>query len=1101
MNILNQLRKAEQHMQAGRLHQAHAVCGKVLKNAPHDLSAHIVLGTVLLRKKDYAASERALKQVIAAIPGHVDANNNLGVICLEYHNDFEAAKRYFTAALAADPGNLNALGNLGNTWMKLGKLDAAEACYRKGLDLDPKNLIALNNLGVLLFKQRRFEEAARHLWKTLELCPEDVEVYFNLASTLMICGNIPQAVELMRRIMKLADPSVALLTAFVIAKMTCCWEISEGVLARVVRLILGKAATAEGLAIVSLSLLADHRIDNDALFAVHLAMGESIDAMRSSAPFETYPNVAQKKAKLRLGYLSADFRQHVASNYIRSLVNHYDSSRFEVYCYSNTQREDDLTGKYRAGVDAFVNVCDLTDAELARKIHDDRIDILVDLGGYTQDSRIHVLSYRAAPVQITYLGYPYSSGLQSVDYMISDTYLDGPLNARYCTGTPLRLPQSSGVFGALGEQNIDPVPAYERNGHVTFGSLINTYKLHPDIIQVWSAILRRISSAVLVLNHPHYQWEMIRSNITQEFARHGITENQLKFVWERHAQGGHLRYYNDIDIALDPFPMSGGQTSVDAVWMGVPLVTLVGDTHHHRLSYSLLRNVGIALDDLIAFSREEYVEKALALAQHPARIKELRQAIPQALKGSILCDPVRFARQMEAVYIEGWNKKFPNHPFRARDETAAEPVEFMPLRTGAEVAVSGLPGDLADFVIREQAGWFDPEYDFVHRMAQPGMRVVDINPGRGLYALPLARKIAPAGELWAIPCAGDETELLLKAVQHNQIGNLHLADGAESLAHVSHEMGGVDFIRLNMSGDDALQLIKNEQPFFSDHSPLVMFSARRADTLDLALADGFSGLGYVVYRYVPGLDMLVPLATPEDLDPFALNLFACKPDRAQLLAQQGLLVNALPVLAGLPSVHEKIWQRYLGALPYAAGFMAQWTDPTVAAEGWESYHVALNLFSKAQSSETAAGERYACLHAAHGILAMLVSTQPTLPRLLSLARVLTDIGQREQAVQVLNSLLALFDAGEAMASALEMDEPFLALSDQAASINPGARMAEWIFASVLEQRETLRAFSAFFLGPDHIEALQAIERTGFMGAAMARRLHLIEAHWQPLASG
>lgn len=1097
MNVLNRLRTAEQHMQAGRLHQAHAVCGKVLEDAPHDLSAHIVLGAVLLLKKDYAASERALKQVIAAIPGHVDANNNLGVISLEHHKDFAAAQRYFTAALAVDPGNLNALGNLGNTWLKLGNMDSAETCYRNCLDLAPENLMALNNLGALLFKRRRHEEAARYLWRAVELWPEDIEAYFNLANTLLICNDIPQAVKLMRRIIALAEPGVALLAAFAIAKMTCCWEITEAIIAPVTRLILSKAAAAEGFGIINLSLLADHRIDNDTLFAVHLAMGESIDAMRATAPFETYPNVVQPKAKLRLGYLSADFRQHVASNYIRSLVNHYDGSRFEVYCYSNTQREDDLTEKYRTGVDAFINVCHLTDAELAQKIHDDRIDILVDLGGYTQDTRIHVLSYRPAPVQMSYLtGYPYSSGLRSVDYLISDPYLDGPLNARYCTETPLRLPESFGTFDALYEQHVDPVPAYAKNGHVTFGSLINPYKLNPDVIRVWSAILRCISNAVLVLNYPLYKWDMIRANITQEFARHGITENQLKFVWQKHPEGGHLRYYNDIDIALDSFPMTGGQTSADAIWMGVPLITLAGDTHHQRLSYSLLRNAGIALDDLISFSREEYLEKALALAHQPERIKALREAIPQALKHSIFCDPVRFARQIENLYIEGWNRKFPQQPFLAHAATAAAP-EFVPLRCGAEVALSGRPGDLADFVIREQAGWFDPEYDFVHRLTRPGMRVVECNPGRGIYALPLALKIAPTGELWAIPDSGEETELLRKAVHHNHIGNLHLAVGAGALARAAHAMGGVDFIRLNLPAEDGLHLIKNEPLFFSEHSPLVMFSARRADTLDLALADGFSGLGYGVYRYLPGLDLLAPLTTPEDLDAFTLNLFACKPDHTQLLVQQGLMINALPPLAGLPTVHEKIWQTYLGALPYAAGFMVLWTEAPALTEGWENYHVALNLFARAQSSATAAGERYACLHTAHGILAMLVSAQPTLPRLLSLARVLIDIGKREQAVQVLNNLLALFAAGVEMAPALEpalkMDEPFLALSDQAAATNPGARMAEWIFASVLEQRETLRAFSAFFLGPDHIAALQAIERTGFMGAAMARRLRLVAA--------
>lgn len=1065
------------------------MCGKVLEKSPQDVSAHAVLGAVLLRKNEYMASEQSFKKVIATHPNHVGANNSLGVICLEHHNDCEAAKRYFEAALAGDPNNLMVLVNLGNAWVRLGDAESAEECYRKVLGIDSANLMALNNLGVLLIKQQRMTEAATCLRQALELCPENVEICFNLASALLVCNDIPRSAELMRHIVSLKDPGVAQVAAFAVAKLTCCWTVSESLVEAVVRLVKGRVLGAEGSVMVNLYLLADHRIGNDKLFEVHVAMAEGVDAMRTTVPFDDYSNVTQGKPKLRIGYISADFRQHVASNYIRSLINYYDDERFEVYCYSNTRREDELTEKYRAGVDAFINVCDMTDAELAAKIHNDRIDILVDLGGYTQDSRVHVMSYRPAPVQISYLvGYPYSTGLRSVDYVISDPWLDGPLNARYCTETPLRLPQSFGTFDALYEQDINPVPAYERNGHVTFGSLISPYKLHPDIVQVWSTILKRIHSAVLVLNHPNYTWEMIRGNITQEFSRHGITENQLRFVWEKHSQGGHLRHYNDIDIALDSFPMTGGMTSADAIWMGVPLITLVGDTHHHRLSYSLLSNVGVALDDLITFSREEYVEKALALAQHPERIKELRQAIPQALKRSILCDPVNLARQMEAAYIGGWNKKFPRCPFHACDETTAEPVEFVPLRSGTEIAMSGLPGDLTDFVIREQAGWFDPEYDFVLRMALPGMRMVDINPGRGLYALPLAQKIGPEGELWTIACTADEATLLLQGVRHNGIVNLHHVKDVAALTQASHDMRKLDFLRLNMMGDDALQLLQNAQPFFAVHSPLVMFSARRSDSLDLMLADQFRGMGYVVYRYVPGLDMLVPLTAPDELDPFALNLFACKQDRAQLLAQQGLLVSALPVLDALPSVQEQSWQRYIGELPYAASLMAQWTSATSTAEGWESYQVALHLFARAQVS-AAAGERYACLQAACGMLVLLVNAQPTLPRLLSLVRVLTDSGRREQAVQGLDSLLALFHAG----GELVLDEPFLALSDQVALIDPGARLAEWIFASVLEQRETLRAFSAFFLEPQHIETLQALERTSFMGAAMRRRLSLVTA--------
>ena len=1072
------------------------MCASAARKKPYAVKIDFLLGSVLLLKKNYLESEKLFKKYLSSNPNNADAINNLGVIHIEHYKDFKTAEKYFQKALAHDPLHINAMNNLGNAYLKLGQADAAEPLYRKSLTLNPNNPIAMHNLGTVLFKRGQFEEASRHLWKTLEFWPESQETYIKLGDALNGKNDVAQCIDLMKRIMGLRNPGLALFFAYSVAKRICQWELIEKIRPDVLNLMLHNETVSRSLQMIVMELLSDSAVDNKTLFAVHRATAEGVERLLEAAPCSDYAPALQPRGRLRIGYLSGDFRGHVASHYIRGLVNRHDRSRFEIYCYSNTPQEDNITEQYKAKVDAFINVCPLTDVQLAQRIHDDGVQILVDLNGYTRDSRIHVMSYRPAPIQMTYMGYPYSSGLKSIDYIVSDPYLDGPLNAKYCSETPLRLPESFVSFGNLFEQSIDSTLPFERNQYITFGSLANSYKLNPDVIRVWAAVLKRIPFAKMVLNHPNYAPDIARENILNEFAKHGITAERLQFVWDKHPSGTHLRYYNDIDIHLDTFPLTGGQTTVDAVWMGVPVVTLVGDTHHQRLSYSILNNIGINVEELAAFTQEDYVDKAVALANRPERIKELRRLIPATLKDSILCDPARFTRQMEDLYIEMWNKKFNSHSFSDRVQPQEE---YVPIHGAVELAVSSSLEDSYSYIVREQGGWYDLEYRFVCDSVQVGMRVVDVNPGIGMYAIPLAKKIAGKGALWAFPMTDSDRQWVQKSSRHNRISNLHIFARDPTTLGLDEErpalgLNDIHFVRVNLTGDLGADFLRRSKAFFSDNSPLVMFGIKSDSGIDLSLVPLFKDLGYEVYRLIPGLNLLAPYTSPEDLDVFATNLFVCKADQADYWAGRNLLIRRAQPLAALPTVHENHWQDYLKALPYAKDLIPGWLNSYVQVQEWEVYHVALNLFALAKTSEADAAHRYACLQACFSILVMLNQAHPSLPRLLSLTRVMIEMGKREQAVNMLSQLVEFFQAD----TVVNVDEPFLVLSDDFAAMNPGGKLGDWIVASVIGQRELSRALSTYFLGQESLEMLRVVQGTGFCSKELERRLQLLEIRHAPV---
>ena len=418
-------------------------------------------------------------------------------------------------------------------------------------------------------------------------------------------------------------------------------------------------------------------------------------------------------------------------------------------------------------------------------------------------------------------------------------------------------------------------------------------------------------------------------------------------------------------------------------------------------------------------------------------------------------------------------------------------VEYVQLADGIEIAVSSSLKELPTYVLKEQCGWFDPEYEFVLGISQPGMRMIDIGAGVGAYTIPLAQKVMN-GHLWAITQTAAETNLLMLSQKRNHLEkNLTISISKHDLSLDSEVnragLTNIDLLRISIEFSNS-SLFENSTQFFSLNSPLVMFGIRRGEDAGIELANHFMSSGYGLYRLVPGLKLLVPLVSTDEIDAFSLNLFACKPDRAELLEGQGVLIRQSQPLDSMPGIDRSDWQEYLKVMSYAKDSVNEWANASQKGQDWEVYWMALNLFAISKSENTPITQQYAHLQAAADIMSTLIQEHVNIPRLLTWCRILTEMGKRESAVTLLNQICSLLDSG----TDLPLNEPFLALTDAHDQSEPGDRLPEWLVAMILQQREWLRSFSSFFTGEESLPVLEEIKASGFGSEIVDQRIMLIK---------
>lgn len=601
------------HHRAGRLDEAESIYRQILSQAPDDPDAWQLLGLIAHDRGRHEEAVDRIGRAVALNPSVAAYHCHLG-IALGGAGRHEAAVAAFRTAIGLDPHSADAFYNLGNALRDQGMHESAVAAYQDALGRDPALVEAWINLGVGLKELGQLGEAIAADREAIRLRPECAQAHYHLGFAQALQGRPDQAVASYRRAVAL-DP--------------------------------GSATYQSQL----LQTLHYHPGYDGAAIQAELARWGRQLVENLGQPTRPHDNDRDPNRRLRIGYVSADFRAHACSFYLEHLLSAHDSSQFEVACYAEVSRPDDVTRRCRSRVRIWRDTVGLSDDTLAALIREDAIDILVDLKVHTAENRLAVFARKPAPIQVTWLGYPGSTGLSAVDYRLSDPYLDPPgLNDAFYTEQTVRLADTFWCYDPPGPRPpVTPLPALDL-GTVTFGSMNSFCKVNDPVLALWARVLRAVPGATLRIladagSH--------RQRTLGIFAQNGVDPRRVEFE-PRRARPLYLQLYQQIDIALDTFPYSGATTSLDALLMGVPVVSLAGQTAVSRAGLTILSNVG--LPELAASSPEAYVAAAARLAGDLDRLATLRATLRHRLESSPMMDTRRFARQIELAYRAMWQR-------------------------------------------------------------------------------------------------------------------------------------------------------------------------------------------------------------------------------------------------------------------------------------------------------------------------------------------------------------------------------------------------------------------------------------------------------------
>jgi predicted O-linked N-acetylglucosamine transferase (SPINDLY family) len=600
----------------GGLVEAIAAYRQAIGLKPDFAEAYSNLGTALRDQGKLADSVAACRQAIGLKPNHADAHYNLGNALKDQGKLGEAIAAY-RQAISLKPDYAEAHSNLGTALEDEGKLGEAIAAYRQAISLKPDYAEAHSNLGTALQAQVKFDEAIAAYRQAISLKPDYAEAYSNLGGLLQDQGRLGEAIAAFRQAISI------------------------------------KADYAEAFSNLLFCLNYDDQLTADQLFAAHREWNARFG--RRALPPAACTNDRTAGRRLRIGYVSPDFRLHSVAYFVEPLLQGHDRQAVEIFCYAEVLRPDMVTARLQERADHWLVTVGLSDDALAERIRADKIDILVDLAGHTSKNRLGVFARKPAPVQVTWLGYPNTTGLESIDYRLVDVVTDpiGEADGR-ASESLLRLDGSFLCYNAMQDA---PEPAASPSlatGTLTFGSFNNPTKISAATFDAWAMLLTRLPEARVLLKAKQLADSATRTLLLARFRERGVAAERIELAAQLPDPAEHLALYDRIDIALDPFPYNGTTTTCEALWMGVPVVTLRGDRHAGRVGASLLGELGLA--DLIADSVEDYVEIAVALAADPERLQDLRRTLRSRFAASQLCDGAGFARKIEAAFRAMWQK-------------------------------------------------------------------------------------------------------------------------------------------------------------------------------------------------------------------------------------------------------------------------------------------------------------------------------------------------------------------------------------------------------------------------------------------------------------
>ncbi|MBJ6801186.1 O-linked N-acetylglucosamine transferase, SPINDLY family protein [Geomonas propionica] len=568
---------------------------------------------LLLRKGMQEEARARLEELVRQEPPVAAACYLLAVLKGEDGEAREAAD-LLLKTLALEPENPKALNALGAALRQMGQLERAAAAFAEALRIEPGFGEARINLALLLKEALRFTEAEELLRIGVALEPGSVRLNYNLANVLHAQGRSLEAVAAYRETLRL-DPDHL--------------DARQNLL---------------------FALHYSPQFGRREIYAEHLKAARSrpFRPSRQDPPARPHPG-----GRIRVGYLSPDFKSHAVASFIEPVLREHDRDRFEIFCYANVAAPDATTARLKGLCDHWRDIHGMADHNAAALIAGDGIDILFDLAGHTSGSRLPVFCHRPTPIQITWIGYPDSTGLKEMDYRITDALADPPgTDDRLHSEWLLRLPRTFCCYLPPAEAPELAPPPCGVNGYITFGSFNNLSKITPEVIALWSRVLRAVPDSRLLLKAKPLVDHGVRGRILATFMEHGVAAERIALDQGQPGTREHLEQYQRVDIGLDTFPYNGTTTTCEALWMGVPVISLSGDRHCSRTGASLLTNCGLA--DLVTTSEAGYLDMARQVAKDRETLRDFRAGARDRMRRSPLLDATGVTRELETVLAELW---------------------------------------------------------------------------------------------------------------------------------------------------------------------------------------------------------------------------------------------------------------------------------------------------------------------------------------------------------------------------------------------------------------------------------------------------------------
>ncbi|MCE5339724.1 MAG: tetratricopeptide repeat protein [Planctomycetaceae bacterium] len=614
------------------------------KNIEHNrFVAYCGIGDVYRAKCEY---EEALKWLQKAYDYNPDAPNIIDSMAkvLKKLNRTDEAATIMCKALKRqkDAAGIRAVLD---TMRKQGHSEKAAEVLEELIKENPTKLDYVFELGVFFEGIREFEKAEKNYEKIVKIIPH-VHTYDRLGWICVKTDRMSQAASHFRKGLQIEPNNEKLKSGLATALMKS-GEIQEG--SQLLQAAINKAQI-------------DDKTHSTYLYHLHLLPDAELqtisDAHKQWGAKHTPPSMANMNhtndpdpnRKLRIGYLSPDFKRHPVGAIFEVLINAHNRDIMQIFGYGNVEQPDDLTVKLREKFDCYRDVFKVNDDSLARLIRDDKIDILVDLAGHTAGHRLIMMARKPAPVQVTYLGYFDTTGMSQMDYIITDELLNPPETQKYYTEKFAYLPGGVCFYTHRTEYEILPPPSV-KNGYITFGVFSNNMRFNDLLFKTWAQIVKSVPNSKLFIGFTAGDDKAIQESYFKKFEDFGVSRQRIRFSG-RKLYNEYIKQYSDVDITFDTFPENGGTTTGDAMWMGCPVISKYGSHMNGRVGLTILNRLDMG--EYAVPTREEYIAKAVELAQNPAKLAELRTSLRQKMKNSPLFDAKRMAQEVEAAYRQMW---------------------------------------------------------------------------------------------------------------------------------------------------------------------------------------------------------------------------------------------------------------------------------------------------------------------------------------------------------------------------------------------------------------------------------------------------------------